>query len=1025
MDARGYEHRLNQLEADIARLQRRLEEQEGASRAARQGLFALQKELAALRSMPPPDAALEPGLEVPILPATPPPVPEVSVPRRFSPGSPAPAPRPATPRRPKRQIPWDRFRNRVLDFIGRPPEGENWEVVLGTFWLPRLGLLAVVIGLGFLARYYGGAIGPVGRVLLGYGLAVAIGAAGVSFGRKLELFGRTLVAGALSIGFFVSFAAHFLVGMHCMPLLPSVLLMAVFVGVVFASAERWRSQIVGALAALLGEVAVYVSAGEAGLHALPAVLILAAVVLVLQLRHRWFSLGLFGLIASYVTLLAGMFQVPVAADPLAHFWLNLLYVCAVYGIFLGAHLLGALRQGGEGAERHALSAIGVLNPLFCFGLGLLVFSQAPEGAPELHLFLFPLAVVQGGVAALLRRGRRVDAFFVALAVLIAVLGAFSAWDGATRTAVIASFALALLLVGRSLRMPIFSPLAQVVLLTSFGDFIHFRTGLSEPAPAEDWGGLFVVAVYLVKSGLQSTHTLPDEERSLVPRLLHGFSMCAAWLNAVLASFMLPVLLFSLLEPVPATHALAGAALIIWAAGTALRAESVAGAGVLSLLIAHMAATVQTLMGRPWNLPWEGWLPAAAVSLVIVGYLALLPRKGMRELVLELAATAVALGSLLFSTVLMVGHVGAGQWEALRAIAIGVAGVLVLAAAHLRGQREGDLERTVGYAIAVVGVCLASTALAAALPWAHVLLVLSLLVPAFLALGRVSRVAPAASAVSLLIAFFVYLLVLGPWEASEQHSLPVLVFWLVLAVGALFVSRQDVGEQIAGAFASCVSGIILVLLVHAQVQGAWGYALLTLAGLALLLLGLARRAPAFAASSLLCALAAPVLFHWDWAMQQLAGNGFVDLVLPAFLAGLALAFWERLALARWRDTVVPGAADLQLLPEPRAGQYVLVAVITVFGVSVAYVSELFGMSVLSVGWTLVASLLLGFGFMAHAATYRRYGMGLLAVVIVRVLVIDTANLETPVKIVAWLGLGAALLGFGFMYAQYKDRLARWL
>jgi len=233
------------------------------------------------------------------------------------------------------------------------------------------------------------------------------------------------------------------------------------------------------------------------------------------------------------------------------------------------------------------------------------------------------------------------------------------------------------------------------------------------------------------------------------------------------------------------------------------------------------------------------------------------------------------------------------------------------------------------------------------------------------------------------------------------------------------------EALSGGFLALASSVILILLVHAQIPGGWAYPLLAVAGLALLLTGLARRAPVFAACSLLPALAGPVLFEWDWMRAALPDHGFLALVLPAFAAGLGLALWERLALARWHDLLVPGAADLDLFARPWVWQHLILAVITLFGITVAATSELFGLTVLSAGWTIVASLLLAFGFVTHGALYRRYGMGLFALVMLRVLLVDTANLETPVKIVAWLGLGGALLLFGFMYAQYKDRMARWL
>src|SRR5688500_9177667 len=71
--------------------------------------------------------------------------------------------------------------------VAAPPAtspSPEWEVVVGASWLNKIGVLVLVLGLGFLLAYSFAHLGAGGRVLLGFGVSASLLAAGVVLARK-------------------------------------------------------------------------------------------------------------------------------------------------------------------------------------------------------------------------------------------------------------------------------------------------------------------------------------------------------------------------------------------------------------------------------------------------------------------------------------------------------------------------------------------------------------------------------------------------------------------------------------------------------------------------------------------------------------------------------------------------------------------------------------------------------------------------------------------------------------------------
>jgi uncharacterized membrane protein len=70
------------------------------------------------------------------------------------------------------------------------------------------------------------------------------------------------------------------------------------------------------------------------------------------------------------------------------------------------------------------------------------------------------------------------------------------------------------------------------------------------------------------------------------------------------------------------------------------------------------------------------------------------------------------------------------------------------------------------------------------------------------------------------------------------------------------------------------------------------------------------------------------------------------------------------------------------------------------------------------WLLFGVGLLAPGFVRHAAALRHAGMVLVCIVAAKVFLIDMAGLQGLLRVLSFLGLGAALLGLGYAYRRFE-------
>ena len=74
---------------------------------------------------------------------------------------------------------------------------------------------------------------------------------------------------------------------------------------------------------------------------------------------------------------------------------------------------------------------------------------------------------------------------------------------------------------------------------------------------------------------------------------------------------------------------------------------------------------------------------------------------------------------------------------------------------------------------------------------------------------------------------------------------------------------------------------------------------------------------------------------------------------------------------------------------------------------------------TVGWSITALVLAGLGFLFADQTYRRVGLALFLLSVLRVATIDVAQAEPIYRILAFMCLGACLVVVSFLYSRIRN------
>jgi hypothetical protein len=246
------------------------------------------------------------------------------------------------------------------------------EETLGTNWLPKLGIFLVVIGIvSYLATQWQN-IPPLGKDLL---LLIAGGGLlglGVYLERyeRYTTFARVLIGGGWSILFFTAYAldpdhvkATGIIQQEWLDLL----IMLATAGVMVWHTLRYKSQLVTGIAYSLAFSTVTIS--QETVYSLLAGVVLAASMVVLVQKMRWFELEVFGILASYLNHFRFLYPIISAMQGENHMFPQF-YPSAALLIFYWAvfRISYVIRDSKNKHEQAVSSLAALLNPFLLIGL---------------------------------------------------------------------------------------------------------------------------------------------------------------------------------------------------------------------------------------------------------------------------------------------------------------------------------------------------------------------------------------------------------------------------------------------------------------------------------------------------------------------------------------------------------------------------------------------------------------------------------------------------------------------------------
>jgi len=176
----------------------------------------------------------------------------------------------------------------------------DFEELLGTHWLNKIGIVLIVIGVAYFGIEALGKLGSLGRDILSYGISFGLLGAGIFLEKRdrYRIFSYALIGGGWALLFWTTYALNHVPSMRVVEseTFDLILMLAVALGMV-AHTLRYRSQLVTGLAFLLAYTTLALSHDD--VYSLSAGVILAIGLVAIVLRMGWYELEVFGVLASY------------------------------------------------------------------------------------------------------------------------------------------------------------------------------------------------------------------------------------------------------------------------------------------------------------------------------------------------------------------------------------------------------------------------------------------------------------------------------------------------------------------------------------------------------------------------------------------------------------------------------------------------------------------------------------------------------------------------------------------------------
>ena len=288
--------------------------------------------------------------------------------------------------------------------VGRPAKSETLESRIGSRWLNRIGIIAVLVGVSYFLKYAfeNDWIGPSVQVIIGIVAGIVVAAWSERFRRRgfagFSYSLKAVGAGALYLSLWASFALYSLV--------PAAVAFCgmVLVTVAMAALAVWQSAEVLAGLALVGGflTPVLVSTGENQEVALLSYLLLLDAAALLLEHYRSWPRIIFGSFVGTELIFVFWYVKFYSSDQFA---VTVSFLSAFFALFAAAPLVtDLLRQSSASTPLRTAVVLPVLNGFAYFSvIYAMLWGQGTGVNARAAQYLLAIAALYGGLGAALER----------------------------------------------------------------------------------------------------------------------------------------------------------------------------------------------------------------------------------------------------------------------------------------------------------------------------------------------------------------------------------------------------------------------------------------------------------------------------------------------------------------------------------------------------------------------------------------------------------------------------------------------
>lgn len=185
--------------------------------------------------------------------------------------------------------------------VSTKKEKSDLESDIGKKWLPKIGVISIVLGVAFFVIYaiQNKWIGPTGQVALGVLAGITLVIAGEIFERKdYYNYAMTLVGGGFAIMYFAMFAAYRFYNL--LPLIADIIALSIIIIAAIYFSVRYNSIIISAEAFLLGYIVPLLTSSVNTFFLIYAIALTVGLIALTYLKN-WKFLSALGMVAMYIT----------------------------------------------------------------------------------------------------------------------------------------------------------------------------------------------------------------------------------------------------------------------------------------------------------------------------------------------------------------------------------------------------------------------------------------------------------------------------------------------------------------------------------------------------------------------------------------------------------------------------------------------------------------------------------------------------------------------------------------------------